>query len=147
MRAGDIVLHKPSGQRWVVAHVSDSGEMVAWCGWPGGMTNTTDVELVEPCDDATHMKTLRDLSRIGDFRSDHARRTLDAMETSNDNETDGQMLRRLGTNHIAWAEEFCRTAVRQGGFDPANSEHVDWLAGWFANAMMAEHDAIRGTDQ
>lgn len=42
-------------------------------------------------------------------------------------------------DHTIWAAEFCRIA-RDKGFDPANAEHQDWLAGWFANAMMNGYD-------
>lgn len=43
MRTGDHVLHKPSGETWVVAFVD--GDDLAWCGWPNGLARTSDCEL------------------------------------------------------------------------------------------------------
>ena len=45
-------------------------------------------------------------------------------------------------DHQVWAEEFCRIACEKG-FDPTNPQDCDWLAGWFANAMMSGYDRGR----
>lgn len=47
-------------------------------------------------------------------------------------ETDGDLLARLGTDAKKWAEEFCK---RYPAID------ADTMLGWFANAIMAGHDA------
>lgn len=57
MRAGDVVLHRPTGERWVVAVVV--GDDLAWVGWPDGIARTSDCELVEACSDTEHERTLR----------------------------------------------------------------------------------------
>jgi hypothetical protein len=56
MRAGDIVLHRPTGERWVVAYVD--GDYLAWCGWPEGEARVADCDLVEAVSDAKHREWL-----------------------------------------------------------------------------------------
>jgi hypothetical protein len=46
---------------------------------------------------------------------------------------------RANPDHQVWAEEFCKIAAEKG-FDPSNKDDIDWLAGWFANAMMNGYD-------
>lgn len=75
MRTGDYVLHKPSGETWVVAYVN--GDDLAWCGWPHGLARTSDCELVKQCTDEEHDKLLVEMSKIsGDSRGSYARRAL-----------------------------------------------------------------------
>lgn len=64
--------------------------------------------------------------------------TLSAAAT----ETDAQMLTRLGVDAAAWAAEFRKTALVLGYSDMDEG----WLVGWFANAMMAEYDALHRAD-
>lgn len=56
-------------------------------------------------------------------------RRLNAME--NEQETDGQMLARLGTNGAKWGAEFNAVAQRLGYIEMDEG----WLIGWFANAI------------
>jgi hypothetical protein len=60
MRAGDTVLHKPTGEEWLVAYVE--GDDLAWCGWPDGLARTGDCELVRACSDEEHVRRLRALA-------------------------------------------------------------------------------------
>ena len=60
MRIGDIILHKPSGEHWVVARVCEDGDIIA-AGWPCTYGNAWDVELLEACNDMRHAAMKRDL--------------------------------------------------------------------------------------
>jgi hypothetical protein len=42
---GDHVLHKPTGETWIVARVD--GDRLAWCGWPEGWARLSDCRLVK----------------------------------------------------------------------------------------------------
>ena len=78
IKAGDHVFHEPSGETWVVAHVSNN--MLAWCGWPAGMTKLEDCKLVKSCTHDEHVDMLIELAGMqDDFRGEHARRTLKQM--------------------------------------------------------------------
>jgi hypothetical protein len=46
-------------------------------------------------------------------------------------ETNGQLLQRLGGDAAAWAAEFRKTAISLGYSDMDE----EWLIGWFANAI------------
>ena len=67
MRAGDTVLHRPSGETWIVASLTTDGALYA-CGWPESRADAADVEVTEPCSDEEHEKMLRD---VGATTSDH----------------------------------------------------------------------------
>ena len=54
IRTGDTVLHKPSGEKWLVAYVQ--GEYLAWCGGPEGEAKLADCELGRACTDEQHWK-------------------------------------------------------------------------------------------
>lgn len=73
-RAGDHVLHGPTGETWVVAYVED--DRLAWCGWPYGHALLSDCTLVKACTDAEHLKWLRDIAKSGDGRGRRARLAL-----------------------------------------------------------------------
>ena len=60
IRTGDTVLHKPSGEKWLVAYVQ--GEYLAWCGWPEGEAKLADCELVRACTDEQHWKSVREIA-------------------------------------------------------------------------------------
>lgn len=60
IRTGDAVLHKPSGEDWLVAYVQ--GEYLAWCGWPEGEALLTDCELIRACTDEQHWKLVREIA-------------------------------------------------------------------------------------
>ena len=70
---GDIVLHRPSGERWLVAYVRD--DRVAWCGWPEGEAQLTDCELITKASAQGKSKLLQQLadSNHDDARARYAR--------------------------------------------------------------------------
>jgi hypothetical protein len=44
IRTGDAVLHKPTGETWLVAYCE--GGYVCCCGWPATLAKVSDCELV-----------------------------------------------------------------------------------------------------
>jgi len=64
MRTGDTVLHKPTGERWVVAFVD--GPRLSWVGWPPGYAKTSDCELVKECGDDESNALLKRLAEMKD---------------------------------------------------------------------------------
>lgn len=76
MRTGDSVLHRPSGERWLVAYVD--GDDLAWCGCPSGLARASDCELIRECTDEQHEKLLREMAEMSgsDHRRSYARRAL-----------------------------------------------------------------------
>lgn len=49
MRAGDVVRHTPTNEKWVVACVE--GNDLYWCGWLPGYAKVSDCVLVESATD------------------------------------------------------------------------------------------------
>lgn len=77
VRAGDTVLHRPSGETWTVASVE--GLHFYACGWPETRALLSDAELVEACTDEEHEDTLRRVAASdgnGSGRAVAARREL-----------------------------------------------------------------------
>ena len=77
-RAGDHVLHRPSGETWVLAYVD--GDHLAWCGWPAGEAKISDCELVRRATDDEHTRLLRDLAKGEDKRASRARSAISQPE-------------------------------------------------------------------
>lgn len=75
---GDGVLHRPSGETWVVAYVNNGH--LAWCGWPHGMAPVADCELVSEATAEYRTKLLRDMVRCDDSRGSYAQRRLQMAE-------------------------------------------------------------------
>lgn len=73
---GDFVLHKPSGEEWVVAYVENG--RVACCGWPYTLAELSDCQLTAKATPEKRQKLLEDLSRMSgdDPRKTYARRLL-----------------------------------------------------------------------
>ena len=46
-RAGDTVLHRPSGETWYVLGVSRERDKIAPAGWPVCTARLSDCELIE----------------------------------------------------------------------------------------------------
>ena len=69
----DVVLHKPTGERWVVAYVK--GDRIAWCGWPEGEAQLADCELVDPANETQRIGLLKTMARMegDDARGRYAR--------------------------------------------------------------------------
>ena len=73
---GDIVLHEPTGEEWLVAYVK--GDRLAWCGWPEGEAKLADCTLVKKATDQSRDSLLKDMAEItgGDARGRYARDRL-----------------------------------------------------------------------
>lgn len=76
MKTGDIVLHKPTGEQWLVAGVENG--YVMWCGWPEGRAPMSDCELIESVDSDAELSLLRTLAAMSspDMRRSFAQRRL-----------------------------------------------------------------------
>lgn len=53
-RCGDVVYHRPSGERWLVAWADPATDDLAWTGWPDGLARLSDCEIVRRCTDEQH---------------------------------------------------------------------------------------------
>jgi hypothetical protein len=73
---GDVVLHKPTGERWVVAFVS--GENLSWLGWPEGFAKVSDCELLETAKPEVRQQLLERMAAMDgmDSRKTYARQRL-----------------------------------------------------------------------
>jgi hypothetical protein len=73
---GDVVLHKPSGEHWVVAYVD--GDKLSWCGWPEGLARVTDFELVRAAQPDARLKLLHQMASMSgsDSRKTYAQARL-----------------------------------------------------------------------
>jgi hypothetical protein len=82
-RAGDTVLHAPSGETWLLACDEDGGRVVA-CGWPESLVPASECSLVEAATDADRLELLKRVAAsrgdhgAGSFRSRLAQRQLEA---------------------------------------------------------------------
>lgn len=72
MRAGDAVLHKPSGETWSVAFVED-GRLCAR-GWPLSYVPVDECELKRACTDEKHNAVLREMAAMSDSSDPRCRR-------------------------------------------------------------------------
>jgi len=66
IRTGDRVLHRPSGEHWLVAYVQD--DRLAWCGWPEGEARLEDCELERSCTDEQHWKLVEEIAHSASGR-------------------------------------------------------------------------------
>lgn len=73
---GDVVLHQPTGEEWLVAYVE--GDRLAWCGWPSGVAARVDCKLVRKATADERVALLRELAAMShhDHRRTVARATL-----------------------------------------------------------------------
>lgn len=63
IRAGDAVLHRPSGERWLVAAVNDQGDLYC-AGWPCTRSSIEDCDLLEATSDDRHTEMVYACARI-----------------------------------------------------------------------------------
>jgi hypothetical protein len=78
---GDVVLHGPSGERWVVAFVK--GTDLSWVGWPEGWAKVSDCTLIEKASRQERLRLLRQMAAMPteqDHRARYARAALDMEE-------------------------------------------------------------------
>jgi hypothetical protein len=46
INCGDHVLHRPSGEEWVVAAADHTNDQLMWCGWPEGCAKISDCRVI-----------------------------------------------------------------------------------------------------
>ncbi len=68
MRTGDIVLHRPSGEEWVVAWTDHETGYMAPCGWPTCQALISECEVRKAASDAEHAALVEQVKNSG--RSD-----------------------------------------------------------------------------
>lgn len=54
MRAGDTVRHTPSGEKWIVAAMSDDEQELSPAGWPESIAKTSDCTIIKSASDDKH---------------------------------------------------------------------------------------------
>ena len=76
MKTGDVVLHRPTGERWLVAY-SENGYVCA-CGWPETLAKESDCELIRSASDEERAALLKEIADkpAHDTRREYARRKL-----------------------------------------------------------------------
>jgi hypothetical protein len=57
-RCGDRVLHRPSGEGWLVAFADAEHDDIAWAGWPDGRARLSDCDVTYRCSDAEHRQAV-----------------------------------------------------------------------------------------
>ncbi len=83
---GDSVIHRPTGETWLVAHVD--GDRLYWCGWPPGCAALSDCTLVEKATPEARDKLIRDLAAMRpDNRSGYDARQAFAAYRLSDNQS------------------------------------------------------------
>lgn len=77
LRCGDRVLHKPTGETWLLAYADYESGDLAWLGWPDGRARIEDCALKVACDDEAHFSLVGDIlsaALVGDSRQGVVRR-------------------------------------------------------------------------
>jgi len=64
IETGDVVLHEPSGEEWLVAFVEDGS--LSWLGWPEGTANVADCKLLKKGTQEDRDMWQRDMLRLPD---------------------------------------------------------------------------------
>jgi len=133
MRTGDTVLHRPSGERWMVACAHEDRDQVYWMGWPPGCAKISDCDLLLSATDEECRGFLQAIAEIRD--SDHrgacAQRTLAALEGTNDMTDDA----RTANADLA---EIARLRAQLGGLRDVLAQRD--------RALIAAHRAIEIRD-
>ena len=65
-RTADVVFHKPTGERWVVAFVQNG--KLFWCGWPLGCADLSNCTIVKKATDEEYEKLLKEMANMNDNR-------------------------------------------------------------------------------
>jgi hypothetical protein len=65
VRTGDIVLHAPSGEEWLVAWADPETGYMAPCGWPTCQARIEDCRLIKAATDDEADKLIVELSSSG----------------------------------------------------------------------------------
>ena len=81
MRTGDVVLHRPSGETWLVAYADESRGEIVPCGWPFCIARVEDCDMKEAASDEQSEELLQELAAMSgsdhDFRRSWAQRKLE----------------------------------------------------------------------
>lgn len=75
---GDTVLHRPTGEQWIVAYVN--GDRLSACGWPDTIVPLADCELVHKARPGQRMDILQMMATSTGHRADYAREVLAALD-------------------------------------------------------------------
>jgi len=82
IRTGDVVLHRPTGESWLVAYVEEDQKHLAPCGYPFCLAPVSDCVVLERASDDQSFELLLSMSNMSghdardDFRRKYARRVL-----------------------------------------------------------------------
>jgi hypothetical protein len=76
VKIGDTVLHKPSGEQWVVARIYSNGDIIP-AGWPCSLGRAEDIELVEECSEEAHDYLREKLTHLPPSDPRHIPPTID----------------------------------------------------------------------
>lgn len=124
-RPGDVVLHKPSGEHWVVAAVSTDQEpqhrRLLCCGWPESQALFSECELVEAASDEKARKTTLAALAGSDARAAWAEDRIRAWHADERRRVAGEWLTRenLRAANLAMCQERDPWPVEGSGVDMA----------------------------
>lgn len=78
LRCADHVLHRPTGEKWLLACDEQNGEIIC-CGWPETFARASDCDLLKAATDEERLELLREVAKPGrsDTRASRARYQLD----------------------------------------------------------------------
>jgi hypothetical protein len=71
-RTADHILHKPAGEKWVVAYADHDAGHLAPMGWPDCEAKISDCEIVKAATDDEYLDAIADLAVSGDRRAKKA---------------------------------------------------------------------------
>jgi hypothetical protein len=80
MDTGDVILHRPTGEQWLVAYVQ--GDRLVCCGWPETAAPVSDCELLEAATPEQRLELLHHMAAMSgsDSRKSHALQRLETAE-------------------------------------------------------------------
>lgn len=75
LRTADVVLHKPTGETWLVAYAEEDGKHLMPCGWPPSRASVSDCFVLERASDEASAKLLQEMAAMSspDAQSDSRR--------------------------------------------------------------------------
>lgn len=62
VNCGDAVLHRPSGEKWLVAAADRERDEIMYCGWPEGVAKLSDCDVIRRATPEASAKLHRELS-------------------------------------------------------------------------------------
>lgn len=92
MRTADVILHRPTGETWVVAYVDEQRGEVTPCGWPFCFARLEDCDMKKAASDDESEQLLQELAAMTcpehDFRRSWAQRVLAARDTPSESKAE-----------------------------------------------------------